>query len=144
MTSYECLSFNDCVDTKHNTLRPKRGLIQWHLLLHMLKIFVHCMGLRGLTLATSSAVFTAFTRIESTRLFFQASISSLRISWGSDSSSVFTRRQTFWVTATGTVSQVYFLFRVGHRIVVTISSVLKIHFQFWLIHAKIGSPASPS
>ena len=48
MASNECLSFSDRVDTKHNALRPKRGLIQHGLLLHMLKILVHCVGLGGL------------------------------------------------------------------------------------------------
>ena len=50
MTSNGCLSFSDHVDTKHNALRRKRGLIQRSLLLHMLIILVHCVGVGGLRL----------------------------------------------------------------------------------------------
>lgn len=101
-------------------------------------------GFIRLTFVISFSFCETTTATESTRLFFQAPISSHKTSAGSDSVSVSTRKQTLWQTTTGTLLQMNFFSKVGHNKVETISSILNNRFLLWFIRVKMGSITSPS
>ena len=56
MPSDECLSFSDRFDARQNALRPGRGLLLRHLLIHRLKNLAHCVGLGGLNVNVISFI----------------------------------------------------------------------------------------